>query len=62
MASALEPELYAQVEIKDGLKSFGDLLNKPVAYFEAPDLFCLDLYKEFDIDSLTILAGPTKIA
>jgi len=27
----------------------------------APEVLCLDLYREFDVDRLTALAEPTKI-
>lgn len=35
-------------------------------YTDAPDIFCLDLYKDFDIDRLIIdrliaIAGSTKV-
>jgi len=33
-----------------------------VKFESAPDLFCLDLYKEFDIDRLALLAEPVKIS
>jgi hypothetical protein len=37
-------------------------LEKPVRYdVDAPDLFCLDLYKDFDLDRLVLLAEPTKV-
>ena len=29
--------------------------------YQAPELFCLDLYKEFDLDRIAALAGPAKI-
>jgi hypothetical protein len=28
---------------------------------DAPELFCLDLYKEFDVPSLAALAAPTRV-
>ena len=43
------------------MKSLAYLLDKPVPLRSAPELFCLDLYKDFDIDSLTALASPVKI-
>ncbi len=43
------------------MKSLSYLLDKPVALRSAPELFCLDLYKYFDIDSLVALASPAKI-
>jgi len=36
-------------------------LGAPVVFRSAPDVFCLDLYKEFDVDSITALAAPTVI-
>jgi hypothetical protein len=60
VAAALEPQLFSEVVIHEGMKSLGYLLEKPVTYFEAPDLFCLDLYKEFDLDQLQALAANVK--
>ena len=56
VAAALEPELFTEVVVHDGMPSLGHLLDKPVEYNEAPDLFCFDLYKEFDLDRLAELA------
>jgi hypothetical protein len=61
IASALQPMTYTELLVREGMRSFGHLLDKPVAYQEAPDLFCLDLYKEFDILDLIALAHPTKV-
>jgi hypothetical protein len=62
VASALQPATYSELVIQEGMRSFSHLLDKPVTYQEAPDLFCLDLYKEFDIADLVALAYPTKVA
>ena len=61
VASALEPRTFGELKIQQGMQSFSYLSAKPVKYQEAPDLFCLDLYKEFDIDSLAQLAEPTEV-
>lgn len=61
VAAALEPEAFASLTAENGVKSLAYLLNKPVPFRSAPDLFCLDLYKDFDIDSLSALASPAKI-
>ena len=60
IASALEPDLFSEIVIREGMASLNHLLEKPVKYQEAADLFCLDLYKEFDLDRLEIVAAPTK--
>jgi dienelactone hydrolase len=61
IAAALEPTLFSEVTIGDGMLSLGHLLKAPVPYSDAPELFCLDLYKEFDLDRLALLAGPAKV-
>jgi dienelactone hydrolase len=61
IAAGVEPTLFSQVAIHDGMPSLQYLLNAPVKFEAVPDLFCLDLYKEFDIDRLTMLAEPAKI-
>jgi len=55
-AAALEPAQFSGVEIQEGIESLAKLLDAPVTYEAAPDLFCLDLYKEFDLDRLAALA------
>ena len=60
-AAALQPKLFSQLASWDGMRSLSFLLDKPVTYDAAPDLFCLDLYKNFDIDRLVALARPTEI-
>ena len=61
VAAALEPSAFSEIVLRDGMKSLGQVLDKPVEYLDAPDLFCLDLYREFDIDSLGALAAPTVV-
>lgn len=61
-AAAMEPDLFSEVYSDNAMSSFSYLLDTPVPYRSAPDLFCLDLYKYFDIDRLAILASPVKIA
>jgi len=60
IASALEPGLFSEIIIREGMASLGYLLDKPVEYREAAELFCLDLYKEFDLDRLEAVAGPVR--
>jgi hypothetical protein len=37
------------------------LLEKPVSFGDAPELFCLDLYKKFDLDRLAVIAAPAEV-
>ena len=60
-AAALEPGSFAVVESRRSIASFNDLLTKGIAFRSAPELFCLDLYKYFDIDLLSLIAAPTEV-
>jgi len=61
VAAALEPTLFRAVETHDGIRSLSYLLEKPVEYEQAHDLFCLDLLKYFDIDTLSEMAKPAVV-
>jgi tetratricopeptide (TPR) repeat protein len=60
VAAAIEPRLFSKVSVHEGIRSFQYLLDTPVMYREAPDLFCEGLYKEFDIAHLVSLI-ETKV-
>ncbi len=57
VAAAIEPGLFSALDVQNGMRSLGHLLEAPVHFDQAPELFCLDLYKEFDIDRLEALAA-----
>ncbi len=61
ISAAIEPELFSEISVREGMRSLGYLLDLPVRYRSAPDLFCLDLYKEFDVDLLASLAVPLRV-
>ena len=60
-AAALAPDLFAEIYSNGAMSSLNYLLDTPVPYRNAPDLFCLDLYKYFDIDRLTAMASSVSI-
>jgi len=61
IAAAIEPDAFSDVVNQKAMKSFAYLLDKPVPLRSAPELFCLDLYRDFDIDSISALAPSVKI-
>jgi dienelactone hydrolase len=61
VASALEPDLFSIMVVHEGIRSLGYVLEAPVSFQEAPELFCLDFYKQFDLDRLTAMAAPVKV-
>jgi len=60
-AAALEPNLFSAIDSQGGMSTFRYLLDAPVQYRTAPDLFCLDLLKYFDLDRLAAIASGVKI-
>jgi dienelactone hydrolase len=60
-AAALQPALFSGVYARGGMSGFRYLLDAPVPYRTAPDLFCLDLFKYFDLDRLAAMASGVKI-
>jgi hypothetical protein len=61
VAAAIEPSAFMSVASDKGMRSLSYLLDAPVPLRSAPELFCLDLYKYFDIDRLMAIAAPTSV-
>jgi Acetyl xylan esterase (AXE1) len=60
-AAALEPSLFSEISIRDGVKSLACLLETPVQFSQAPELFCLDFYRYFDLDRLQVLIEGVQV-
>lgn len=61
-AAAIEPFLFSEVATYGGMKSLDYLLAAPVPFRQAPELFCLDFYRYFDLGCLIAMAKPTKVS
>jgi dienelactone hydrolase len=61
VAAALEPNLFSELVVHEGMSSLNYALEAPVTFQDAPELFCLDLYKDFDLDRLAAVAAPTRV-
>lgn len=61
VAVAVDPSAFTGVLVHHGLHSLRAVFDKPAQYEATPDLFCLDLYKLFDLPLLTSLSAPTRI-
>jgi len=61
VAAALQPDVFSDVVVHEGMPSLDHVLQVPVTFQNAPELFCLDLYEEFDIDRLAAIAAPREI-
>ncbi len=60
-AAALQPSLFSEVVTQGGMRSLAYLLDAPVPFRSAMELFCLDFYKYFDLDRLIAMAAPTQV-
>jgi dienelactone hydrolase len=60
-SAALEPAAYERIESRQSMKSLDYVLKNAVPFRSAPELFCLDLYRYFDLDRLSLMAAPTDI-
>ena len=61
IAAAIEPQEFSTLVSRNAMRSLAYLLDTPVPIRSAPELFCLDLYKDYDLNSLEALASPVKI-
>ena len=62
IAANLYPNLFSEIETRHGMRSLQYVLDAPVKFEAAPDIFCLDLYRDFDIERLAVMAAPVHIA
>jgi len=61
VAAALEPAAFSGLSVNEGIGSLQRLLDAPVLHPDAPELFCLNLFRRFDLDRLETIAGiPVK--
>lgn len=49
VAAALRPESFVEVVVRNGLRSLSEVFDKPVEFLDAPELFCANLYRHFDV-------------
>jgi dienelactone hydrolase len=61
IAAAITPSLFSRVIVRKGMPSLASVFKNPVKFRDAPDLFCEDLYKVFDIDSIAVLSAPATV-
>jgi dienelactone hydrolase len=62
IAAAIEPAVFSNLASQHAMKSLDYLIDKPVPFRSAPELFCLDLYRDFSLESLGKLAAPTNVS
>jgi len=60
-SAALEPTAFTRVESRQWMGSLDYLLTNSIPFRSSPELFCLDLFKDFDLDRLSLMAVPTEV-
>jgi hypothetical protein len=61
VAASLEPALFSALESRHSISTLMDIFDHASAYSEAPELTCLDLYHDFDFNTLTAIASPVRV-
>lgn len=56
VAAAVSPGSFSEVVSRGGLETLHEILEAPISHLDAPDLFCFELLKHFDLDLLGALA------
>jgi hypothetical protein len=61
VAAALEPALFDQLELQQSIASLSIVYEHPEDYLKAPEIMCLDLYRDFDFTTLAKIASPANV-
>jgi hypothetical protein len=61
VAAALEPDLFGRLELQQSIPSLSDVYEHPAAYIKDPEIMCLDLYHDFDFNTLATIAAPANV-
>jgi hypothetical protein len=61
VAVALQPELFSSFDAQKAIPSMTYAFDHPLMYHDAPELMCLDLYRDFDFNTLSAVAAPVKV-
>jgi dienelactone hydrolase len=61
VAAAISPDLFSELAARKTVSSLMDVFDHPQAYRGAPELLCLDLYRDFDFAMLKAIASPVKV-
>ena len=61
VAAAIHPELFSGLESRESIPSLAAAYDHPENFVQAPEMMCLDLYRDFDINTLAAMAAPVKV-
>ncbi len=61
VAAAIRPKLFSKLEARESISSLEYAFSHPLTFDEAPEVMCLDLYRDFDYNILAAIASPVKV-
>jgi dienelactone hydrolase len=61
VTAALDPDMFTSLESRKSIASFSDVFEHPLAYNAASELLCFELYRDFDLNTLSAIASPVPI-
>jgi hypothetical protein len=61
VAAGIKPDAFSELDARNSIDSLEYAFDHPVTYDDAPELMCLDLYRDFDIPTLVALASSVKV-
>ncbi len=61
VAAAIHPELFSALESRESIPSLASAYEHPEKFVQAPEMMCIDLYRDFDINTLAAIAAPVKV-
>jgi dienelactone hydrolase len=61
VAAAIRPELFSALESRESISSFAAAYEHPKDFVQDPEMMCIDLYRDFDINTLAAIAAPVKV-
>lgn len=61
VAAAIHPALFSALESRESISSLAAAYDHPKDFVQAPEMMCIDLYRDFDINTLGAIAAPVKV-
>ncbi|MFZ0516463.1 MAG: hypothetical protein WB950_01055 [Acidobacteriaceae bacterium] len=61
VAAAIHPELFSALESRESISTFAAAYEHPENFVQDPEMMSMDLYRDFDINTLAAIAAPVKV-
>ena len=61
VAAAIHPKYFSALDSRESIPSLATVYDHPENFVQAPEIMCIDLYRDFDINTLAAIASPVKV-